>query len=156
MGLLLTYALQGGALQRACDSVPDMHLTLAAALYCACIGAFAVYKLGVGALRRHCCCGNLAVVCVCLGDAFRNSHLLRWSRCTASTDVPPVTCMLHLLSLLSRNSRLQITAATSMTLRVGSMAEQTFNAVERVQVRHSGCHTTSSLRLTVLTSTCFS
>ncbi|WIA43760.1 hypothetical protein OEZ86_010184 [Tetradesmus obliquus] len=28
---------------------------------------------------------------------------------------------------------LQITAATSMTLRVGSMAEQTFNAVERVQ-----------------------
>jgi hypothetical protein len=45
------------------------------------------------------------------------------------------------------NLPVQITVATSMTLRVGSTAEQTFNAVERVQVSSRTCWHNRCVRL---------
>jgi hypothetical protein len=48
----------------------------------------------------------------------------------------------------------QITVATSMTLRVGSTAEQTFNAVERVQVGAASLLARLSTQLTVFLNVC--
>jgi hypothetical protein len=88
-----------------------------------------------------CCCMKLHSPILC--EELQSSMAVR--NCTKELlpisiyQSPCMRCSLNLSCLSAVHLPAQITVATSMTLRVGSTAEQTFNAVERVQVGAAGC-----------------